>query len=262
MVTEEQYNNMVTFKKVPAICVDGNVLRVMKEESGDVFVFSKGKSRRGWRKSKDDFCRLYTLKEVKPNNNMKNAKWHQRIQKAIACLESSGLWQNCEDGTDFLVYFKNLDKMTWEDKETINSLHCNVKRQYHTIGESKEEELRINEHNRKEVKRVYGDFVDKYPFIFPEDGSVDTDYLWDFSDVRLKTMNWGCHEGYHKELIENALADKRSYSTGRVIVKYDNSFEYNAEKNKAWYSEEYRNCGDGYYYLALDANTAIYYDKD
>lgn len=43
---------------------------------------------------------------------------------------------------------------------------------------------------------------------------------------------------------------------------YDVSFEYNAESNRAWYSEEYVGCGNGHYYLALNRTHAIYYEKD
>ena len=43
---------------------------------------------------------------------------------------------------------------------------------------------------------------------------------------------------------------------------YDASFEYNHEKKKAWYSEEYRGCGNGHYYIALDSTHALFYEDD
>ena len=61
--------------------------------------------------------------------------------------------------------------------------------------------------------------------------------------------------------IKAALNDHRSYSTN-AYTSYDVSFEYNADKNMAWYSEEYKGCGNGHYYLALDENTALFCEDD
>lgn len=64
-----------------------------------------------------------------------------------------------------------------------------------------------------------------------------------------------------KQMIKECMEKKESvrFSTR---VNYDVSFEYDAERNKAWYSEEYRNCGNGHYYLAIDGNTALFYEDD
>lgn len=43
---------------------------------------------------------------------------------------------------------------------------------------------------------------------------------------------------------------------------YDVSFSYDPEKKKAWYSEEYRGCGNGYYYIALNRTHALFVEKD
>ena len=46
---------------------------------------------------------------------------------------------------------------------------------------------------------------------------------------------------------------------------YDYSVEIRKDKNgelKGWYSAEYKNCGNGHYYLLLDATHAIYYEDD
>lgn len=64
-----------------------------------------------------------------------------------------------------------------------------------------------------------------------------------------------------RQNIAEALKNKTSYQC-RGSNGYDVSFEYDAEKNKAWYSEEYVGCGNGHYYLALDSTHAIYYEKD
>lgn len=43
---------------------------------------------------------------------------------------------------------------------------------------------------------------------------------------------------------------------------YDNSIEYSPSRNKAWYSEEYKNCGNGHYYLMINATQAIFCEDD
>ena len=61
------------------------------------------------------------------------------------------------------------------------------------------------------------------------------------------------------ECIKNGTDFHRRWENG-----YDNSVEIanrNGEK-LAWYSEEYRGCGNGHYYLMFDATHAIFYEDD
>jgi hypothetical protein len=61
------------------------------------------------------------------------------------------------------------------------------------------------------------------------------------------------------ECIKNGRDFSRRWENG-----YDNSVEIanrNGEK-LAWYSEEYRGCGNGHYYLMFDATHAIFYEDD
>ena len=71
--------------------------------------------------------------------------------------------------------------------------------------------------------------------------------------------------GWQNDAIKIQLADAikahKDYSdTARA--SYDVSIRYNADKHMAWYSEEYKNCGNGHYYLALDHNTAVFCEND
>ena len=45
---------------------------------------------------------------------------------------------------------------------------------------------------------------------------------------------------------------------------YDNTLEIIGMNDiyRGYYSEEYRNCGNGHYYLLFDATHAIYYEDD
>ena len=53
-----------------------------------------------------------------------------------------------------------------------------------------------------------------------------------------------------------------SGATANAVAAMQDTFEYKADKNKAWYSEEYRGCGNGHYYIAIDENTALFIEND
>ncbi len=71
----------------------------------------------------------------------------------------------------------------------------------------------------------------------------------------------------YKEYVINsvkcAIADKKSIRFNWRNV-YDNTLEIIGTNGiyRGYYSEEYRNCGNGHYYLLFDATHAIYYEDD
>lgn len=75
------------------------------------------------------------------------------------------------------------------------------------------------------------------------------------------TINWGQGHDWIRQGWLNALREKRNYSM-RWTVSYDNSVEFNPDGNRAWYSEEYRGCGNGHYYLLLDEKHAAFREDD
>lgn len=76
------------------------------------------------------------------------------------------------------------------------------------------------------------------------------------------------YERYDKEYIRNrakqAIQNNENYRhTWRK--NYDNSVEFQMcgdGKKRGWYSEEYKNCGNGHYYLAIDERRAIFCEND
>lgn len=220
----------------------GKRYRFCIEEPGTVFVFGKGMRTRGWRKSPDVFLQQYRV--VKPRKRNMNREWHKRLLRAVDCMESSGLWP------DVLQQFKaTIDSgMIWDDREALADLYW-----AHVDSESVNPEF---ERLRK-----------KYPHAFTEatDGSVHINsfYASEISECMLRSMYFGKTLNINeKKKIADALDSKQDYSSGRIHAGYDVSFEYKADKNKAWYSEEYRNCGNGHYYIALDANMALFIEHD
>lgn len=65
--------------------------------------------------------------------------------------------------------------------------------------------------------------------------------------------------------VQNAIILKRDFSC-RWRNKYDNSISIKQDNGhgiaRGWYSEEYKNCGNGHYYLLFDAKHAIFYEDD
>ena len=63
--------------------------------------------------------------------------------------------------------------------------------------------------------------------------------------------------------VKRAISDKKPIRFSWRNV-YDNTLEIISDNGiyKGYYSEEFRNCGNGHYYLLFDATHAIYYEDD
>lgn len=82
--------------------------------------------------------------------------------------------------------------------------------------------------------------------------------------IKIRTMRsnkW--LKDYHIKQIKSALAEKRNYQD-RWRDGYDNSFEIRHDKEcvRGWYSEEYKDCGNGHYYFLLDETHIIFAEND
>lgn len=205
----------------------GNVYRCVMEDENTYFVLAPHKRKRGYRYTASEFENHFQILKDKISPT---EKWHKSISKAIKKIRRSGLW------TIHLDFFENLLLMTYEDHEDM----CN---------------------HWSDKQYLYDTYYDKYPFAFDDNQKIKYDYISEFSQCQLKSMYFGHQNAAIKEYIKHHIATKTS-CTQRAIANYDVTFEYNAEKGIAWYSEEYRNCGNGHYYLALDENTAIFYEND
>ena len=220
-------------------------VRFSVEKRGTVFVYLPRRRNYGNRYSKDEFCVNHNI--IEPVDE--TVQWHKRLKKAVKCMENSGLWEEIKE-----VYSNILSSgMTWEDRSAISRLYWKTEISKKSTEEDREE--------------VYSAFLKKYPFAFGRDSDgqlfINTDYIWEMSICSLKPMYFGKGDNkYYKEEIAKAIREKRDYRISRLPVKYDVTFEYSASRNKAWYSEEYRNCGNGHYYLALDHSTALFYEDD
>ena len=93
-----------------------------------------------------------------------------------------------------------------------------------------------------------------------------SDCFYSFFEERgIKSINFEdkFHKEYEVKNIRRAITDKVNYHTS-WRKNYDNSISIeNSDNNlRGWYSEEYKNCGNGHYYYLLDETHALYGEKD
>ena len=115
-----------------------------------------------------------------------------------------------------------------------------------------------------DLKYLYECEYDDHNKFMQEHGidHISPDMYHSLSSQRgIITINWGQGHDWIKQGWLLALQEKRKYSM-RWTVSYDNSVEYNPDGNRAWYSEEYRGCGNGHYYLLLDEKHAAFREDD
>ena len=164
-----------------------------------------------------------SVEPVKANTD-KVSVCKRNTKSIIKYLTSSGFWP------DILANMKKLQQLKDEDLEYL----C---------------ECEYDEHNT-----------------FMEEHGIDhisPDMYYSLISKRgIITINWGdASNNWIKRGWLEALNEKRKYSM-RWTVSYDNSVEYNSEGERAWYSEEYRGCGNGHYYLLLDEKHAAFREDD
>lgn len=239
---------------------DPNPRRAVLEDDRHVFIYNPRSKRYGMRLDVDYFITAY-ISDVTPAGN-ESVAWERRVKNAIKKLDASGLWPNIKQT------FEELLEMGYERRRKLHDLFWD-----YSWGEF---ELRKGTRNNPERAAAYnkafedhyGTLMNEIPFAFlkgdTEDSLwyVNTDLIFEMSDAKQKSMYFGKWGNTRiKAEIQLSFDEKRRYSA-RARTSYDVSFEYDPEKNKAWYSEEYKNCGNGHYYLAIDANTALFYEDD
>ena len=220
--------------------------RAKKENDDSYFVFLKGKKRYGYRYPLSAFLEMYGV--IEKADADKTAQWHRRLRRAIKLMKESGLW------LDLVPKYEKYLAMTWEDLTELRNLYWSIQSTVRDVSVA-------------DRVKAYQPYADKYPWAFSYDSTGDLKLIWDLmteiTDCKLKSMYFGKYDNRRiKDEIQRAIAEKRAYSRDRLEVKYDVSFSYDPERGKAWYSEEYRGCGNGHYYIALNHSTALFCEDD
>jgi len=225
----------------------GNILRVQKAYGrSDLFVLAKGRKRYG--NYLEDYVRrneFAFFDVVKPKKEKSiNAKWLFQMNNIKSRLEKSGLWQDLLKEVDIAIAV-GLDNLKlasdayWLDHKDLNLEQSHAK-------------------NAELIKSID-------PRLIKEDGGANTNIIWYYSHLqKIKKMRFHKNSEVNNErmaeVAELLKNKKKGFVSGRV--NYDIHFEYNPEINKAFYNEEFKNCGNGHYYLALDDTHALFYEDD
>ena len=239
-MTTEEITKIVTTcyaKKYRVKLADGKsmIVRLWRHSDGKPCIISKGKRNYGhylnsWGSSEtEDWV---SLTEV--NSNVDYVKRiTKRAKDAKKMLEESGLWPDIKkEIEDFLALPE--DKV----KEFVEAARENF---YENV-----------------YKHLY-EKDNKFPWLHSY--QVFESFL---RNTCWKAPNFGKWRDYDKNALSSAIAEKRDYSL-RWTDGYDNSVEISfkyPELPRGWYSEEYRGCGNGHYYLLFDAKHAIFYEDD
>ena len=215
-----------------------STLRLFKSVNGDICEFKKGSTRRGYILNFSNITSIDPIVKRKSEAQI----WQESWQKVRNRLAKSGLWHDI---------LKNIDIALEMGYDKIKS----ASDEYWTIS--------YDERIRPEKVKKY---IEKYPLLDNGNGNgdVNTCPIWNMSrkaNVEKMRFYEGERNQYALNQIARAFEHRHDFSThGRT--NYDISFEYKPLIHKAWYSKEYKGCGNGHYYLALDATHAVYWEKD
>lgn len=83
--------------------------------------------------------------------------------------------------------------------------------------------------------------------------------MWTFNKpFKIKWRRW-------LDRVKTAVENKENFRDWSYERRYDKSIDVELWKNwdlRGWYSREYHGCWNGYYYMLLDWDTAVYLEKD
>jgi len=209
--------------------------RRIVNEGQSLFVLEKGS--KIWGERRYSWNEKWDCIEVKiKDEEDKKKKWEKSLKRALEMLKESGLWADIKEDIETVLaigYEKVKKALEIEDLPSIE-------------GESYNE---WKERIKREKSKI--------------DERLEKINLWHLGyPLKIKKMYFGRGNEHIFAEIALALKNKKEYDTGRIRTNYDVSFSYNPEMGRAWYSEEYKNCGNGHYYLALNGTHAVFWEDD
>lgn len=213
--------------------------RINETDNGTLLVMKS--KRRGYYLYGESWIKEFIPKIEKPAH----IKWEKSIKKAISMLEKSGFWSELKEDLNkaLSVGYDNLQKaykLYWEN--FTDDYYENMEIRTQKIKEISPLLISVNDENKE------------YP---------NTTILFHFcNELKIKKMYFGKYSNESKlRAIKDAILNNKDiYVSGRT--SYDVSFSYKANCKKAWYSEEFKDCGNGHYYLALNHTHAFHYEDD
>lgn len=244
-------------KDFTLVLTDGTTaqLRLFISTDQDVCFFAKGARSRGYRLNLDKVERI-EAKQKKERDKYKT--FHRNCEKAASMLRASGFWP------EICKRMEVQAAMTEQDYNRLMTLWQEYDELYNHRELTYDEMNRLQDEKRKE-----------YEAYFTERGATgDWYHFRQLSEtkqiVSVPYSNGGYSKerqvAYAREIIEQVKqGEAGKYKTFRWYGSYD--FHIEVRKNDdgtiyGWYSAEYKGCGNGHYYLLLDAEHALYSEDD
>ena len=211
------------------------IVRLWLHKDGCVAIMGKGRKHYGHYLSNyswDDLNDWVTLKLIEHNEIDYYKRFVKRATDALKMLNETGLWKDIKETIE---HFFELPET--EQRELVNDI--------------------ITDSYEKFYKQTWGD--GKYAWVHCHQVFCTFTYKTCWKSIAWRKWERERMSAEVADCIKNGKDFSRRWENG-----YDNTVEVaNRDGEKlAWYSEEYRGCGNGHYYLMFDATHAIFYEDD
>lgn len=203
--------------------------RLFVSSSGDLCEYIKRSKRYGYPLNDYQLCSWESITPCKQTDDLTKIK--NFMKKVVKYLNQSGMWSNIKEDYE-IILAQGDDFLT----DLINSSWTNKRDKLHKLAVS----------------------LGRDSLSFHCDSIVDT------ARKGIKSVNYDRYtKEIYKPILKDAITNKKT-SQYAWRKGYDNSIEVGMREDVfcGWYSEEYRGCGNGHYYLLLDDCHAYFYEND
>lgn len=174
-----------------------------------------------------EYAKWLDLKPYYPSNVSNVVRMRKRALDAFKMLEKSGLWKDIKNEIVAFLQLDESEQKAIADCDNLYGLYLQKKYEWF-----------------------------RCPSIFEAFRNVR---CWEYISTDKYTRE---HE---EKMLAEAIREKRGYHH-RWTEDYDRSVEVGYDEKtdtiRAWFSKEYRGCGNGHYYLMFDEKHAIFYEDD
>ena len=226
-------NNYAKQYRVNLITGGSKIVRLWKTNDGRIAIMDKGRKKWGHElRSWDDFENWATLRLVEHNEIDYYKRFVKRATDALKMLNESGLWSDIKETIE---HFFELPET--EQRELVNDI--------------------ITDSYEKFYKQTWGD--GKYAWVHCHQVFCTFTNKTCWKSIAWRKWERESMSAEVADCIKNGKDFSRRWTNG-----YDNTLEitFNDDYPRGWYSCEYRDCGNGHYYLLFDATHAIFYEDD